>query len=402
SDRVTALNEEGVQLYQKGEYPQALQLFQEALKLEPEAKEIRTNIGKTFAALAAKVLEGNDPRSVERRSVRSALENLRLSLIYWQGDATTYHITGLCHFILGELPAAESALVRAVKLNAGSFPSWRLLGVVREQRQKLPEAIEAFQHARALVPGDPWLRQRLRRLRFDEQALHDFPVLESHRFRISYSPQLARGLVEAIQKTFEATAEALERRWGLSPTRGVVVICYPPGEFNTRTGLHEEVGGAFDGKIRIAFPQELEKGGLGLDQVVRHETVHLLLHRLGNDPPRWVDEGLAQLLDGDPREGWRETFLRGVQAAPHLGLLDRNRRFREDQPKSWAPLYQHSFWFFRHLAETHRNFRIDMMVRKAAGGMSWSRAFKAVYGASAEALDRGWRRTLLSEVTPGG
>ncbi len=396
-DRVSKLNAEGVRLFASGDFPQAIRLFQAALKLAPDREEIRTNVGKSYAALAAGILDQNDPRSAGRDAIRKALENLRLALIYWSGDSTTYHATGICHLNLGELASAESALTRAVALDGSSFRSWRLLGVIRERRGRLPEAIAALGRASTLKPSERQVARLLKRLRYDLQALRESPTVESRRFRVLYPRQLSREQVEGILQLFEKTCRELEGRWGLSAPERAVAICYPPGEFYRRTGFHEEVGGAFDGKIRIAFPAELEKGGLKLKQVVLHETVHLLLHRLGNDPPRWIDEGLAQVLDGEPREDWRAPFLAQVQGSPHLGILARNAAYREDRPQSWAPLYLHAYWLIRHLVETHNSLRLDMWVREAARGKSWNAAFEAVYGGSPEAVDRAFRRSLLRD-----
>ena len=200
---------------------------------------------------------------------------------------------------------------------------------------------------------------------------------------------------ERIRATLDKTFDSFVRRWDLADPRGVVVICYPPGEFSSRTGFHEDVGGAFDGRIRVAFPSELEDGGLTVDRVVRHEAIHLLLHSAGASPPRWLDEGVAQYLDGEERSRWWPQFRKALKAAPNVGLLDRERRFDHADRASWSVLYLHSFFFVKHLVKIGSEFRLDMVVREVRQGRRWGVAVESVYGSSASELDRKWRRTVL-------
>ena len=394
-EQVADLNATGVRLFEAGEFAEALHHFKQALAIQPNTPEVRKNIGKTHSAVALQIM-GSNPAG-DRTAIRRALENLKQALLYWEGNEDSFFATGLCHLLLGELPAAERALGRAVDVAPRSFRSWRLLAVVREQRQHLADALLAFERAAELHPGEPWISGRIRRLRYDRTVLESSQVVESRSFRIHFPTQVPREVILRIQEVLEKTQKELRRRWSLAPPEGVVVICYPPGEFGKRAGFHEFVGGAFDGKIRIAFPAELTEGGLELAQVVRHETVHLMLNSFGNNPPRWLDEGIAQVLDGEPRIEWVAAFGERLEKEPHLGLADRESLYRDEDPDTWAPLYLHAFCFIQDLVKAHQGFRLDMMVREAARGRSWSEAFRKVYGELPGELDKSWRRRLLNE-----
>lgn len=393
ADRVGELNAEGVKLFQAGEYQRALGKFQKALELEPGAPEIRGNIGKSYTAIAVKMIEAARG-SGERRIYRRALENIELALMYWKGDEDTVHAQAICHFRLGQLESAQRSLELAVKRYPRSHRAWRLLGVVRERRQDVAGALDAFRAYLKLKPSDG-VERRVRRLEYDQRAVAEFRVLRSTRFEIYYPTAVAKETAEQLQRTLREVAAELERRWTVKAPRKAVVICYPPGEFAEGTGLHGEVGGAFDGRIRIAFPAELAEGGLELVQVARHEAVHLYLRALEDPAPRWVDEGLAQYIDGDPRKEWEPLMEKLVREAPHLGIEDHESRYREDEPDTWAPLYVHAFFFLRHLGATHKDFRIDMWVREVVRGKSWRDAFASVFGDTPDEVDKRWRRESL-------
>lgn len=399
--RAATYNEAGIAAFEAGDYAKAVREFQRALELRPSSADIRTNLGKAHAAAGVVLLESAASGRGGTAESRRALEQLNLALVYWRGDVDTHHARGWCHLHLREYAAAAEALRKATELDSDSFKSWHLLGVVHEREHRLEKAVEVFERAHALRPGDARLGIRLRRLRCDIEAERDYTALDGKGFRLLYPPSLDRERAKEIHSTLVATADEFSRRWGKKPPPKVTAICYPPGEFSARTGLHEEVGGAFDGRIRLAFPEELESGGLGIDQVVKHETIHLMLHQLGDPPPRWLDEGLAQYLDGESRSGWAGQWRRLVRKAPNVGIEDRARQFEQERSETWSVLYLHSFFFVQHLVERGGEFRLDMMVREVGGGKTWAAAFESVYGKTVAEMDRDYRYSLIEESKQG-
>ncbi|MEM7263461.1 MAG: tetratricopeptide repeat protein [Planctomycetota bacterium] len=397
--RVAALNEEGIAHFEAGDFLAAVRRFEQALELDGGSADLRANLGRAHAAYGGRLVEAAAGGKGGQAASRTALERLQRALLYWPGDAATHRAMAWCHYRLREMPAAETALERSVEIDPKSFDSWRLLGVIREERGRFELAFSAYETALRLKPGDPLLTTRLQRARYDHEAVTSFRALRDERFSIHYPKELSTELAQKIQQLLTSTVKTFAGRWELSEPKGVVVICYPPGEFSKRTGLHEEIGGAFDGRIRIAFPEELEGGGLGIEPVIRHETIHLLLHSAGDRPPRWLDEGLAQFLDGDDRALWFPRFRQALAQSPNVGVTERELQYRSDDPTTWVPLYLHSFFFVKHLAEVGSEFRLDMVVREVRRGTAWDDAFKTVYGRSAADLDREWRRQLLEEPT---
>lgn len=406
AQRAAAFNDAGIRAFEAAEYAKAIREFQRALDLDPSAAEIRTNLGKAHVAAGVVLLESAATGRGGTAESRRALEQFNLGLVYWKGDADTHHARGWCHLHLRELEAAHRALMQSITLAPQSFRSWHLLGVVRERQHRLEDALKAFEKASGLRPGDETLTARLKRLGYDLEAEREYASLDRDGFRVLYSPELSRDQAEAIHRGLVETSTEFTRRWGKKPPKKVTAICYPPGEFSSRTGLHEQVGGAFDGRIRLAFPSELEEGGLGIGQVVKHETIHLMLHQLGDPPPRWLDEGLAQFLDGDTRSSWEGRWRALVRKDPNTGLEDRAAGFALGRADTWATLYLHSFFFVRHLAERGGEFRLDMMIREVGAGRTWAAAFESVYGKSVADMDREFRAAIIasskSDRTSGG
>ena len=400
SDELEKTHSEAVRLYEAGEYRRALEKFEAALKLAPREKTIRVNLGRSCVALASQIMEsttGDDPRELEH-----AAQLLQRALLHWEGDAQTHELIALCALRRRRLPEAERALATALERDASSGRTWNLLGVVRDQQGKIGPAIEALEEAYRRAPSDAAIEKRLRRLKHDRTTIAEGRPLMSARFRVFVPPEISVTEGRKVLDLLEETAATLERRWGGETPSGVEVILYPPGEFSRRTGLSEEVGGAFDGRIRVAFPTELTAGGLTLDQVIRHETAHLYLHRFSTSIPRWLDEGLAQLVDGGDRTQWATRFLEGGGSAPELGLRQRERGVGIRGGAEWAGLYLHSYLFLKHLEEVHGRFRLDLAVRRIARGTPPEKAFEEVYGKGPILLDRAWRASLREPSSAGG
>jgi tetratricopeptide (TPR) repeat protein len=396
-DEVETLHAEGVSLYERGEFRRALDRFEAALRLAPDERVIRINLGRTCVAIASQLLEG--PEGEDPRALEHAGRMLQRGLLHWEGDALTHELLALCALRRGRLSEAERALEDAVARAPESKRAWRQLGIVRDRRGDLAGAIEALERAVALSGPSDELQRRLRRVRHDQETVRDGRPLQSRRFRVFVPPSIPLEQGREVLALLDRTSEDLERRWGGDPPAGVEVILYPPGEFSRRTGLSEEVGGAFDGRIRIAFPAELEEGGLELGQVVRHEVAHLALHDLPVGLPRWLDEGLAQLADGGDRSDWLARFQEAGGARADRGILEREAAVRprkDTTPSSsaWGGLYRHSYLLLRSLEETHGAFRLDLAVRRIRRGKSPEAAFEEVFGATPVELDRRWRAAL--------
>ncbi len=399
-DRVAKLNREGIAFFERGEYRRALSRFESALKLEPQSKQIRENIGRTYTAVGIQLLNQAEALSSGPDDIRRALEQFNLGLLYWEGDLETLHALSWCHIQLGELKSGEAQLERALELDRKSFKSWRLLGVCLERQNRLRAALKAYREALELNPEDPEVKLRHHRIKNDLTALEEYPVEKRGAIHLyapsSYNAPQRRIIIEAIEKTLSDYLV----RWDITPPSKIVVIAYEKGQFAVRTGLSKDIGGAFDGRIRVAHPDELEEGDLELQVVLRHETVHLLLRQLSERAPRWLDEGIAQALDGGTRGSWRGRLLELLRGDPDRGIADRERQFREDRPETYSALYLHGLFLVDYLIERYGAFRLDMVVREVKGGSSWLAALERVYGQPIERIDSEWRAQLLESERP--
>ena len=101
--------------------------------------------------------------------------------------------------------------------------------------------------------------------------------------------------------------------------------------------MPEWVAGVYDGRVRI--PLDDLYGDTHLSDTVRHELVHAFVDRLSTRCPAWLNEGLAQWVEGEDLDRAAKRLGRSEQWLPYkdlarpfleLGSEDRVRRAFED------------------------------------------------------------------------
>jgi len=104
------------------------------------------------------------------------------------------------------------------------------------------------------------------------------------------------------------------------------VVFYSDADFRDATGLPAAlVGGGFyhllDGKIRIAL-KGLSPGDPWLRAVLYHEYTHALIYAItrGNNPPRWVHEGLAVQMERQRAPEFKQEAIRRTRGGVVLTL----------------------------------------------------------------------------------
>lgn len=245
---------------------------------------------------------------------------------------------------------------------------------------RLADALPEYEAALAAREGDEGLARRVEKVRRElaAEGSHD-RALSAH-FTLSFDGERDEAAGALIEQALERAYDELVRELQAYPPRPIPVVLYTREEFHDTTRTGSEVAGLFDGKIR------LPAGGItrltpGLERVVRHELAHALIAAKGpGDVPRWLHEGLAQLLEPRDPESAAEaarTLLAGM-----------------DEPSLDPFSYQTALSFTGYLDEQYGRARLLWLLDLLAGGSAESEACSEAYGTSCAGLVSGWARTL--------
>ena len=120
--------------------------------------------------------------------------------------------------------------------------------------------------------------------------------------------------------------------------------------------------------------------------MTRHELVHALLHVKGRGQvPRWLHEGLAQLLEPSSAEG----------IDPAIGLS-----FRRGATPSLEPFtYPTALSFVSYLESEYGRARVLWLVSLLADGRRENDAFREAFGSPREEIVAEWGRSLKKRAS---
>ena len=156
---------------------------------------------------------------------------------------------------------------------------------------------------------------------------------------------------------------------------------------SSTTLAHGWVGALFDGKIRlpVAMPSS---DGPGLERLIMHEYAHDAIHDLSRGrAPRWLHEGLAQLLEGVPADA--ALRVRGPVT------LDALETFLADpDPGRVRASYDLALWIVHDLAGRGGTPSLRALLDRIATGELLSVALVRVYGSRLAELQSQWRHLL--------
>ena len=153
------------------------------------------------------------------------------------------------------------------------------------------------------------------------------------------------------------------------------------------TRAHGWVSGLFDGKIRLPAAAT-SPAGPGLERLILHEYSHAAIHDLSRGrAPRWLHEGLAQLMEGaapDPT-----LRIRGGMTLAALEQL-----VGDPDPARARMGYDMALWVVHDLATRGGAPSLRTLLDRLASGEPAAVALGRVYGTRTSELESQWRALL--------
>jgi tetratricopeptide (TPR) repeat protein len=265
-------------------------------------------------------------RALRSRDYDGALARFQDALGYDGHDASAQLGLAATYARTDQDIFARSTLERALLDHPDDPDLHALLGDVSYGQERNEEALAEWKKAYELRPNEA-LKAKIDKLVREHSIDGSYRQSDAAHFTLKYDgeragPDLGGQIIDYLEDQFRA----LETRFDHVPLQPIVVILYPQRQFYEATQADSNVAGLYDGKIRVPI------GGLQqLNTGARHVLVHELAHafiagKSHGTAPRWMHEGLAQLIEGkstptstgvslakefqemDGKEGWGESF----------------------------------------------------------------------------------------------
>jgi tetratricopeptide (TPR) repeat protein len=267
------------------------------------------------------------------------------------------------------------------------------LGNAYEAENRLDDALEAWEEARRLGDRSEGLERKISRVRTDWAYSHGQRFRATEHFEIYYDRRIAESLAELVGDSLEKALPD-ESRFFLADLSGpTIVILYEGRRFFELREMPDWVGGSYDGKIRVPIDlgRSPDEALLGL---LRHELAHAFLARISRGrAPGWLQEGLAQFIEGRRVEpaAARATFAEAPTDV--LTTLEAALGQRADRTAA-RRAYALSLSFVQYLGSRAGTAGVVCLAADLGQGRGLDDAFQRQFDESSRAMEAAWLSSL--------
>ena len=320
------------------------------------------------------------------RDLDESLSRFREALGYDSHDGEAQLGLAATYFAQGNDIYARTTLESAVLEHPDDIYMLVLLGDVYNSQERPKEALSVWERAQTIKP-DENVAARIEKLRREHRVESNYDRSEAAHFTLKYDgdeggDDIGARILEHLESEFTRLVVLLD----YYPRQPIIVIVYPQRQFYEATRAERSVGGLYDGKIRVPI------GGLdAVDREARNVLTHELAHafiagKSRGAAPRWLQEGLAQQIEGQ-----------------HLPVAESQRLagdFRSlDDRSAWGREFSYpaALSFIEFLIDREGLYRILDAIDSMAGGATIESAFETATRYSLGELREAWGESLVQK-----
>ncbi len=373
-----ALTEEAIRLFGAGQFPRACERFGRAAADDPGSATRRQDVVRCFEGWGWHALREGRPDEA------SLL--FKHGLIETPDDPSLLKGLGVAAVHAGRPDDAFAPLERAAL--AEYDPEVRLLlAHLYDRRDNPAQAIVNLRTVLEREPSNESARRLLEKIEREWRAEAGFRREVTPRFVVKYRDTLDADARREIVAKLEAAAARVGRLLGYTAPPRTTVVLYEHREFRDVTRVHAWATGLFDGKIRLPVGR-VRLPAAELERLVAHEYAHAAIHDLARGrAPRWLHEGLAQVLEGASSDP-------AVQALSGLTLAGVEALAGDQDPLRARAGYDIALWIVRDLVERGGMESVRDLLARLGAGETIVDAMPRVYGLRLAELESQWRRIL--------
>jgi tetratricopeptide (TPR) repeat protein len=242
---------------------------------------------------------------------------------------------------------------------------------------KLDQAVAEWKHSESLRP-DAEVEAALQKAQRDKLEEEKYKENESSHFTLRYSgasePALARDVLHALERHFGS----IESELSYSPPDLIGVILYTQQAFADITRAPNWVGALNDGRIRVPV-QGLNSVTPELSRVLKHELTHSFIQQktLGH-APTWIQEGLAQWMEGKRSNVNAPSLIRMYAADPQLAMVHYDGDWMKLSNEAAAAGYAWALANVEYVVRSGGMIDMDRILDSIGAGQTSDQAVKAV------------------------
>jgi tetratricopeptide (TPR) repeat protein len=321
-DPEAAAAQDAYALYRRGQVAAACERYAELARSGREA--VRRALAGCRARLAREAYDAG-------RFAEAAAQYQRALDAY--PEPALWGALAVAHARAGELARGQGALEQGLRAFPDHPELLYLLAELQERQGRTQEALGTVRRLLALDDGHGRARTLLARLEREQRFEAGYWSQESPHFLVRYEGAQGIDVGRSVVDLLEQAYESIGRDLGAYPRDRVQVGVYATRTFAEIGGIPpeyaEHVLGFYDAyKLRLRLSAS-SPDSIGLERLVRHEYAHLVIHLASKGrAPRWLHEGLAQVLE--PRPASRYLEMDVALERRHFTLDGLERLFRSN------------------------------------------------------------------------
>ena len=346
-------------------------IYVDELDQEAHSGQALANQNAAMAHHAASQFE------LTRGEMDLALQDARSALIYLPEQPVLLMDTAYLYLRRSEYTQSLEYIDRARRLVPEDPEVSKLAGWAYYGLNKMDLAVAEWRHAAALRP-DAEVEAALQKAQRDKQEEEQYKENESSHFSLRYSgasePSLARGVLHALERHYGA----IESELNYSPPDSIGIILYTQQAFADITQVPGWVGALNDGRIRVPV-QGLNEVTPELSRVLKHELTHSFVGQktLGR-APTWIQEGLAQWMEGKRSDLNAGALMAIYKSDPSLGLKHFAGDWMKLSNREASAAYAWALANVEYIVQAGGMNDVDRILDRLAAGDSGEAAVKAV------------------------
>src|SRR5258707_715600 len=256
-----------------------------------------------------------------RGDMEHALDDERTALTYAPDNLVMLLDVAYLHLRRSEYKQALDYLERAQRVAPDNPDVPKLTGWAYYGMNKLSQAVSEWERALSLRP-DVQVQAALDKAKRDQQEEENYRENESSHFTLRYSGEAEPGLAREVLRALEIHFSAVESELGYTPPEPIGVILYTQQAFADITRAPGWAGALNDGRIRVPV-QGLKQLTPELSRVLKHELTHSFVRQKTRaNAPTWIQEGIAQWMEGKRSAASATLLLRVYDAKQAMSLAD--------------------------------------------------------------------------------
>jgi len=203
-------------------------------------------------------------------------------------------------------------------------------------------------------------------------------------------PQKFQTHAKLASNTLRTFHQQMTQVLGNAPSFAVGVRLLEEEEFFNLTGAPRWTNALFYRKqVLLPISENTQVQGHELIRSLRHEYAHALInaHSSGK-APGWIDEGLAQIFEGDEHPGLRIALFNWLDNNPAIPLSSLQLGFTKLDSKMVAAAYAQSLFASKLLVGSFNNLSLRDYFSSLRIGIDNKVAFSEAFGISEEQFEK--------------